>query len=131
MISEAGPTIMVVLACIIGGWPALLVGHFVQGKPFTLNDSFIFAFPFLMFFTALFLKQKNPMKWWSIFGGTTITVDTKKLVDQERLKGSDEVKHEIADWVNKCSKSGYIKINPFRYKFRRKRDAAIFKLVWG
>lgn len=131
MISDAGPSVMVTVALIFGGWTPILVGHYFQGRPFEFADGPIFAFPFILFFVSLFLKQRNPMKWWSIFTGTIITVDTKKLLEREMANGADFVTAEIQQWVQTCSKSGYVKINPYRYKFRRKRDAVMFKLVWG
>jgi len=49
------------------------------------------------------------------------------------MAGEDhnELTDEIAQWVKTCTKGSYIRINPYRYRFRRKGDAAMFKLAWG
>lgn len=131
MTSDGGPLFMGTIAISAGLYIPISIGA-VMGSPMKTPDLWIMAMPFVLFLTGMFMKQKNPMLWWSVFWGTEIIANTEKLAAREVAgETSDSIRKEIAEWVDNCSKAGYIKINPYRYKFRRKGDAAMFKLVWG
>jgi hypothetical protein len=131
MASDGGPLFMSTVAVSAGLYIPISIGV-LMGNPMKTPDLWVMAMPFILFLTGMFMKQRNPKLWWSVFYGTVITADTPKLANREIAGESPEdIRKEIAEWVASCSKAGYIKINPYRYKFRRKGDAAMFKLAWG
>jgi hypothetical protein len=81
---------------------------------------------------ALFLacSHGHPKNWWSPFFGIEMVVNIDRLAGTIVANKSYDVKQEVKDWVSSMSSGPYVQINPFKYKFLRKRDAAAFKLAW-
>lgn len=68
----------------------------------------------------------SPKNWWTPFFGIEMVVNLSKITQMN----DSTIRKEISDWVEIMSSGPYIKINDFKYKFLRKRDAVAFKLAW-
>lgn len=81
----------------------------------------------LVFF---FNSGYNVRHWWKSVWGTEIMFDfdaKRHLSHADRLKFLEEAEA----WVkSEIPKGDAIKINPWRYHFRRKSQAMMFKLTW-
>lgn len=117
---------------LIGG---ALLGPTIVGVATTLylsfnpvKDSGLYAVAYMAFamqFVLLFLMvSPNPLTWWSVWLGTSIKVNGKRLPDGTKVE-------DIQAWLGECVKGAYLKENATQYRFLRKRDAAMFKLTWG
>jgi hypothetical protein len=85
---------------------------------------FVFALVFL------FNQGPDPRKWWSAMWGTEILLDynTKTALTLE-----DRTKYmaDMEAWVEtEIPKHDVVKVNPWRYHFRRKNQAMLFKMTW-
>lgn len=72
----------------------------------------------------------DPRKWWSAMWGTEILLDynTKaNLSLEERTKYMEDLEAWVAAEI---PKSDVVKVNSWRYLFRRKDQAMMFKLTW-
>lgn len=91
-----------------------------------------FFLPTLTILFLLTLDNGNPLRWWALFTGVEIKVDLDKISREEAIHGFDSMRPKIQEWLKETTpKYQYIMINPYRYKFLRKRHAAMFKLAWG
>jgi len=128
---QGGPLLVCGLVLALGIYLPLLVSYLSSGK-FSSTDYGSLLVPPSIFLVGMFMHNKNPLLWWASFSGTEMIADTKKIAARE-MAGEDhnELTDEIAQWVKTCTKGSYIRINPYRYRFRRKGDAAMFKLAWG
>lgn len=100
---------------------------------FTTPDRWWMAFllPVSMM-SFLVVDFGNPLRWWHLFTGIEIRVDLDKISREESVHGFDSMRPKIQEWLEETTpKYQYIMINPYRYKFLRKRHAAMFKLAWG
>ena len=91
------------------------------------------AVPVLMgAIVGMSLKCGHPLNWWTPFFGHTVTANTDRLALREQNgESSAAIQAEIQAWVDNCAKGRSWKVNPYRFKFIRKGDAAFFKLAWG
>lgn len=101
-----------------------------------INDEsivpFDFALPvaaFSMLAIIFYSMYGNPLNWWVVFTGIEMKINTEQYIN--RGENMEELKVEIESWVKQMSKGRYYKVNPYKYLFLRKRDAAAFKLVWS
>lgn len=80
----------------------------------------------------MFMKYGSPLNWWQPFFGHDIKVNQDKIAEREAQgECSYAMQKEIFAWVEGCTKSRWARINPYKYRFLRKGDAAMFKLAWG
>lgn len=80
----------------------------------------------------MYLNCGSPLNWWSPYFGHDITANKRKIGEREQSgESSHSIQNEIEAWVKNCAKGRWVKINPYRYRFFRKGDAAFFKLAWG
>lgn len=128
---QAGPLVSCALAIMAGTWTAVLLGFILKGT-WTIPGLFILSLPALLVFGGLFSYEANPLKWWSMFYGVDMRVKMERVALREQSgESSDDLQAEILAWVQNCAKRGYIRHNPYFYRFRRKSDAMMFKLAWG
>jgi len=88
--------------------------------------------PIILVSIAMAIQLGSPLNWWRPFFGTIMEANRAKISLRE-LAGekAEDIQNEIQSWVGHMSKSRYYRLNSYSYKFLRKRDAAMFKLVWG
>lgn len=80
----------------------------------------------------MYLKYGSPLNWWSPYFGHDVMANKRKIGEREQSgESSHAIQGEIETWVANCAKGRWVKINPYRYRFLRKGDAAFFKLAWG
>jgi hypothetical protein len=79
----------------------------------------------LQILTFFMLISKNPLEWWGPFIGIEVTAGP--FID----KADNVTAREINDWVRESIKGPYIGVSGLTYKFLRKKDAMMFKLVWS
>jgi len=80
----------------------------------------------------MWLQLGSPLNWWRPFFGVIIEADLTKIALREQAgERAEDIQNELRDWVEQMSKSRYFRLNSYAFKFLRKRDAAMFKLVWG
>ena len=128
---EAGPLVSCAFAILAGTWTAVFLGFIVKGS-WTIPGLFILCLPAAIVIGGLLSKEINPLKWWAQFYGFEQKVKMDKIAGREQTgESSDDIQKEIEAWVKNCCKHGYVKYNPYYYRFRRKGDAAMFKLAWG
>ena len=107
-------------------------GFFVRlltGDPVEFYDWSVAIVATILYFFIMKTILGHPRNWWVPFGGVTMTID----VDQYIKDGKDPeaLAPEIEDWVKNMVKGRYYKVNPYRYIFLHRRDAAMFKLAWS
>lgn len=99
----------------------------------TIWWALLHLFIMLVLFCGVFgIGIDTLLHWWSPFFGNDVHVNLKKITEREQAGESpDLIQSEIAEWVKSCAKGSWVAINPYRYRFLSKGDAAFFKLAWG
>ena len=72
----------------------------------------------------------NPRKWWAAMWGTEIALNhdlRANISYEERIK----LVEDIETWTKtEIPRGDVVKVNPWRYHFRRKNQAMLFKMTW-
>lgn len=88
--------------------------------------------PLQVWLIFMYARYGSMTNWWAMMTGYDVKVNRDKISDQERQGESAEaIRHSIAHWADNCAKGRWVIVNPYRYRFLRKGDAAFFKLAWG
>jgi len=97
------------------------------------QDYWWFTFlPFAIVIIGLMLSHGNPLRWWSPFLGIEVKVNLGRISQEEAIHGFDSMRPKIESWLKETTpKYQYVMINPYRYRFLRKKHAVMFKLAWG
>ena len=72
----------------------------------------------------------NPRKWWASMWGTEVALNydlRANISYEERVK----LVEDIETWTKtEIPRGDVVKVNPWRYHFRRKDQAMLFKMTW-
>lgn len=83
-------------------------------------------------FAVVFAIQHgpNPRTWWAAIWGTEVALNydlRANISYEERIK----LVQDIETWTKtEIPKDDVVKVNPWRYHFRRKDQAMLFKMTW-
>lgn len=88
--------------------------------------------PLLVVLWGFYSFFGGPLNWWVPFFGLDMKANKDKIgLREQKGEDSQAIQTEIAQWVAGMSKGRYYKVNPYTYRFLRKADAMMFKLVWS
>lgn len=105
-----------------------LIGYFTGAGVFNIA---LLVIVFGSTFLVLIIHHGiNPLRWWKAVSGTEIILDYSSktaMTVEERQNYLNEVEQWTKAELPSCD---VVKVNPWRYHFRRKDQAMLFKITW-